>query len=66
MWCPFLSVHVCQERYPDLQAEQEARAAEYRAEQKAIKREQERLVRRRRRRRRRKVLHLIADVSGNW
>lgn len=34
-----------QERHPDLQAEQEARAAEYRAAAKAVKREQERLVR---------------------
>jgi hypothetical protein len=38
-------VAVWQERYPDLQAEQEARAAEHRAEQKALKREQERVVR---------------------
>ncbi len=40
-----LHPHSLQERFPDLQAEQEARAAEYRAEQKSVKREQERQVR---------------------
>jgi hypothetical protein len=34
-----------QERHPNLQEEQEARLAEHRAEQKALKREQERVVR---------------------
>lgn len=37
--------HHTQERHPDLQAEQEACAAEYRAAAKAVKREQERQVR---------------------
>lgn len=42
---PNIHKHKQQERHPDLQAEQEARAAKYRAAAKAVKREQERLVR---------------------